>query len=111
MPSALLSTSPVLASVTTCSLLGVPSDSRPETTVSQASFGVPSAAHTTRRGAVSTAEPSSAASAAAWAFGAARAGAVSTPARLASLALVTLLVAPFASWWTIRSPPSTGSPA
>ncbi len=110
MPSALPSTAPVFASVTTCRRLGVPSLSLPETTVSQASVGVPEAAHTTRRGAVSRAEPASAASAASWAFGAASAGVVFTPVRSASLALVTLWVAPEAFWWTIRSPPRTGSP-
>ncbi len=111
MPSFWLSTVPVAASVTTCRRLGVPSDSLPETTVSQASFGVPSAAQTTRRGAVSSAEPAWAASAASCAFGAASFGVVFTPLSTASLALVTPVVAPVASWWTIRSPPSTGRPA
>lgn len=41
MPSKRESSAPVVASVMTCSLLGVPSSWNPETTVSQASFGVP----------------------------------------------------------------------
>ncbi len=110
MPSHFWMTSPVVASVTTCSLLGVPSFWTPATTVSHARRGLLSAAQTTRRGAVSTEAFDSAASAVAWPLAAASFGVVERPFSDAVEARSTPLVEPLAAWWTTMSPPRTGSP-
>ncbi len=104
---------PVVASVTTCSSLGVPSACVPVTTVSQARTGLPVDAQTTFRGdlafspvvvsgAAFSAEPEAA-------EGATAASVLLTAIR-ALVALVTVRV-PLAFSWTTRSPPRTGSPA
>ncbi|CAM5641697.1 hypothetical protein SAURM35S_09866 [Streptomyces aurantiogriseus] len=116
MASHSYSFSPVCASVTTCSSCGVPSCWKPPTTVSYARVGLPLAAQTTLRGALSAAdlvEPSAWAafracfSAAAWVTSAVR----SATAMVAFVALVTPSVVPDSDSWTTRSPPRTGSPA
>ncbi len=109
------SLAPVLASVMTCSSLGVPSFWTPVTTVSYARTGLPEAAQITLRGAslasalvfFSAAEADSAlflALAAGWA------ASVVDTAILACVALSTVRV-PFFFSWTTRSPPRTGRPS
>ncbi len=106
---------PVLALVTTCNSFGVPSCWSPPTTVSNARTGAPSAAQITLRApleALASLEPSAPAAETAWLSAAAGVTVALVSATLISwwVALVTLLVTPSLAW-TVRSPPSTGSPS
>ncbi len=110
------SLAPVVASVMTCSSLGVPSSWSPPTTVSYASSGLPSATQTTLRGAFAASvffDPSACADLTAFASAAAGFTFAVVPATLIweRTALVTPLSVPPLLSCTTRSPPRTGSPS
>ncbi len=102
---------PLVASVMTCSSLGVPSAWVPVTTVSQARAGLPVAAQITLRAdEAAGALASEAATADRLTVVAATAGVVVGTDIRASVALVVERAPLFLFWCTTRSPPRTGRP-